>query len=496
MHDKDKTKEQLINDLNEMRHRISKIESLYDEYNDTRNKLHKSEDMCHRLIETANDAIFIADAETGIITNINKKACNLLDMSENEIRGMHLSELHPHEESERYREIFRKLIQEGKAITESLYVVNSTGTRIPVEISANVLDFEGRKIIQGIFRDITERKRASFSDERNAEILEMIATGQPPSIIFDAIALMYEARHPGMRCSLLELRGNKLMHGGAPSLPKEYCEAVNGLEYGPCVGSCGTSTYTGKRVLVEDIATDPKWAALKDVALPHGLRSCWSEPIKNAEGKVLGAFGMYYNHPALPNENELRDLKSGARLTGIIMELKQAEEKLKRSEKLLKEAQRIGKLGSLNWNISTNELILSDEALEIYGLDKEKKKYTLEEITKLLHPDDRKEVEISLQDAIAGRAKHDMEHRMVRPDRKVIYIKATAELLRDSDGKPVSALGTIHDITERKEKEAEVKIVLKELENFYQMSMSREHKMIELKGEIEKLKSELSQYKK
>ena len=163
MHDKDKTKEQLINELNEMRHHISTIESLYDEYNDARNKLHKSEDMCHRLMKTANDAIFIADAETGIIIDINKRACNLLDMSEGEIRGKHLNELHPPEESERYREIIRKLIQEGKAITEPLYVVNSTGTSVPVEISSNVLDFEGRKIIQCIFRDITKRLKAENS---------------------------------------------------------------------------------------------------------------------------------------------------------------------------------------------------------------------------------------------------------------------------------------------------------------------------------------------
>ena len=72
------------------------------------------------------------------------------------------------------------------------------------------------------------------------------------------------------------------MHGGAPSMPKEYCDTINGLENGPDVGSCGTSTYIGKRVLVENIETDPKWKDIKHVALPHGMRCCWSEPIKNS----------------------------------------------------------------------------------------------------------------------------------------------------------------------------------------------------------------------
>lgn len=155
----------------------------------------------------------------------------------------------------------------------------------------------------GTHVDITERKKAETFDNQYAEILEMIARGRPAPDIYDAIALMYEARHPGMRCSMLELSGNKLLHGSAPSLPQAYCEAVHGLENGPSVGSCGASTFTGQRVLVENIETDPKWAEIKHIALPHGMRCCWSEPIKSSSGKVLGAFGMYYNHPALPGKS-------------------------------------------------------------------------------------------------------------------------------------------------------------------------------------------------
>jgi PAS domain S-box-containing protein len=184
----------------------------------------------------------------------------------------------------------------------------------------------------GTHVDITERKQAESFIRNTSDILQMIASGEPSYDIYDAIALMYEARHPGMRCSMLELRGNKLKHGGAPSLPKEYCDAVDGLEVGPDVGSCGTSTYTGKRVLVEDIATDPKWENIKHVALPHGMRCCWSEPVKNPAGKVLGAFGMYYDHPALPNEQELADLESAAMLTGIIMDREHRERSLRQSE--------------------------------------------------------------------------------------------------------------------------------------------------------------------
>lgn len=181
----------------------------------------------------------------------------------------------------------------------------------------------------GIMQDITESKRMEQTDKNHSMILEMIALGKPSSKIYDAIALMYEARHPGMRCSMLELHGNTLLHGGAPSLPKAYCEAVDGLEIGPKVGSCGTSTFTGKRCLVENIETDDKWQELKSLAMPHGLRSCWSEPIKNISGDVLGAFGMYYDQPSMPNEEELKDLIDAARLCGIVMSRDLAQNKIR-----------------------------------------------------------------------------------------------------------------------------------------------------------------------
>ncbi len=191
-------------------------------------------------------------------------------------------------------------------------------------------DSDGKAVrLVGTHVDITTRKKAEAFDDQHAKIMEMIATGKPASEIYTEIALMYERRHPGLRCSMLELEDGRLLHGGAPSLPKEYCEAIHGLKNGPNVGSCGTSTYTGERVLVENIETDPKWAQIKHVALLHGMRCCWSEPIKSSSGMVLGAFGMYYDFPALPNEEESNDLKAAARLAGIVMERDHAQKRIR-----------------------------------------------------------------------------------------------------------------------------------------------------------------------
>ena len=82
-----------------------------------------------------------------------------------------------------------------------------------------------------------------------------------------------------------------------PSLPDDYNRAIDGAPIGPRVGSCGTAAYTGRPVVVSDIATDPLWADFKDLALAADLRACWSTPILSKRGDVLGTFAIYYREP-------------------------------------------------------------------------------------------------------------------------------------------------------------------------------------------------------
>jgi GAF domain-containing protein len=104
---------------------------------------------------------------------------------------------------------------------------------------------------------------------------------------------------------LLSADGKRLTHGAAPSLPQAYREAIDGSEIGPTAGSCGTAAYLGRPVYVTDIATDPLWAAYRDLALPHGLRSCWSTPIRHTDGEVMGTFAIYHRNISGPARDEL-----------------------------------------------------------------------------------------------------------------------------------------------------------------------------------------------
>ncbi len=172
----------------------------------------------------------------------------------------------------------------------------------------------------GTHVDITERKHSRELQESISEILEKIAAGLPVNDVFESIIRVFESHYPDMRASILEVKNNRLCHGVAPSLPAAYNKAIDGLVIGPMVGSCGAAAYLKERVIVSDIATDPRWAPYVDLALTHHLKACWSEPILSAQGDILGTFGMYYDYACAPRDDELHNISIAAKLAGIAIE--------------------------------------------------------------------------------------------------------------------------------------------------------------------------------
>ncbi|MCI2962715.1 EAL domain-containing protein [Shewanella sp. N2AIL] len=161
-----------------------------------------------------------------------------------------------------------------------------------------------------------------------SSILSMLLNGAPLHEILHALVLKIEAQKIGTRGSILLLSGDgkRLLLGAAPHLPDSYNQAINGVEIGPNVGSCGTAAYFAKRVIVEDIATHPYWENYKELPLRAGLKSCWSEPIKDNQGKVLGTFAMYYDTIKSPTELDLELISEAARLASLAIERSRAME--------------------------------------------------------------------------------------------------------------------------------------------------------------------------
>jgi diguanylate cyclase (GGDEF)-like protein len=163
-------------------------------------------------------------------------------------------------------------------------------------------------------------------------ILEMVATGRSLSATMDRLCLEVEAMLPGLVCSVLRVdRDGALRPLSAPSLPEDYSTALDGLVIGPDVGSCGAAAYRKMPVAVVDIATDPKWSTFKHMALPLNLHACWSSPICDGGGRVLGTFAFYYREARGPTPQEEAIVATCLHLSMIALE---RHERVLESERL------------------------------------------------------------------------------------------------------------------------------------------------------------------
>src|SRR6266404_6017068 len=188
----------------------------------------------------------------------------------------------------------------------------------------------------GTNTDIDDRKRAEALLAAENQILEMVATGRPLTVILDGLCRLVDTLCDKSLASILLIdpNGRCLRRGAGRSFPEAFMAAVDGIEIGPCVGSCGTAAYRKEQVIVSDIATDPLWANYRELALAYGLRSGWSTPILSSDGSVLGVFGIYGREPRSPTPQHHHTIKQITHLASVAIERKQAAESLRASELL------------------------------------------------------------------------------------------------------------------------------------------------------------------
>ena len=179
----------------------------------------------------------------------------------------------------------------------------------------------------------------------SAAILGAMAGGSPVETVLARIVGMIETALPGSVASvvLLDPEGRRIAASIGPGLPEGYGEALLGLEIGPGVGSCGTAMHDGRRIIVEDIEAHPCWEGYRHLVRPAGLRSCWSEPVRAADGRVLGSFAIYGTTPGAPDRRGLRVIEAAGNLASIALEAdrsraeaRAATERLRASEARLR----------------------------------------------------------------------------------------------------------------------------------------------------------------
>ncbi|MDD5642343.1 MAG: PAS domain S-box protein [Syntrophales bacterium] len=383
--------------------------------------LRESEEKYRKLMETANDAIFIAEVDTGKITDANPKAQELLGLPLERIIGMHQSQLHPPEEAEKYRAIFRDHCKAGGVIGADIFVVDAAGRHIPVEISAGAIEVKGKGLIYGIFRDLRERLRNEEALRRSEEKYRLLVN-QIPAVVFE-----------GYRDWSVDFFDDKV-------------EALTGYS---------KEEFDSRRI---------RW---NDVVLPEDL-----DYAKSIFIEALASDGAYVReHRIRRKDGEIRWIQCRGQIrygdagriesiSGVTFDItprKQAEEALRQSEekyrRLVNQIPAVVFKGYPDWRVD-----FFDNKIEaLTGYSKEEFDSRRIKWSDLILEGDLPEVKRKSLEAIkVGSQTYEREYRLRKKDGGIVWVQAMGQMFYDAAGKLDYISGVFIDVSERKRAEKDL----------------------------------------
>src|SRR3981189_1271870 len=290
-----------------------------------------------------------------------------------------------------------------------------------------------------------------LASEDILEILRMILAGASLKEVLTSVARVVESHREGMLCSvwLLDQDRVHMRAIAAPSLPESYVAALDGFVVGPQGGSCGAAVNQRKPVFVSDVLTDPILEQVRDIIAAHGIRACWSAPIISHQGEILGTFAFYFRSVRSPSARDIDLIGNATSIAGIAIERKKAEENLRRSERSLLEAQRLGHSGSWSLDVSSGIVTTSPEVLRSFDVKPGDDCSSPDFWFKRIHPEDRKRVRDLFERCVIEKTDYKAHYRLLLPDGTIKYQHSIGRPIVNEKGDLVEFVGTAIDVTEQ-----------------------------------------------
>ncbi|MGQ0709187.1 MAG: EAL domain-containing protein [Rhodoferax sp.] len=355
--------------------RQDEVGALINGFNDLLQTLSEREAMHRHILDTSSVAIFLVDTQ-GRITQANQRMAQMFLRPLSVLVGEeYVALVHPSEREIGRRKMLSLLASEVDSVDLDRLYWRGDGTQFWGRLTGRrFYDRHGAsRGLVGVIADITERKRLQMFEAFNGRVLELLASGQALPGILLAIVRGAEELTPQALCccTLLQDDGRHLGESIAPSLPDWYLQALQGLEIGPEVGSCGAAAARGERVVVDDIQHHPYWSSARELVTRAGLGACWSEPLRCSDGTVLGTMAIYHRQACHPSETDLEILQKTARLASIAIERSRVAQRLRASEehfRLLTES-----VDDVVWRMDADQFFTyispADERLRGYPAD-------------------------------------------------------------------------------------------------------------------------------
>ena len=303
----------------------------------TENALRQSEYKYRSLFEGMNDAALLVAADSGRIIDANHQAELLVGWSRGELIGMNHSRLYVAETAADNCRRFIEPAQSGLPDYEA-DVLHRNGQRIPVVVSVSLLELQGRDLRLGIFRDITERKRAQERLAIQHEVTRVLAESAFGREAFEKLLAVICERLGWAAAEIwtLDPTNNVLCCGGLGHKPGPelagFKEAIQQMTFARGADLPGRAWESGQPEWVTDIKQSPGFTR-SAAAGRAGLCSVVSIPIKS-KGAVIGVLEVLDTQTRAPDAQQLQFFETLCAQVGQFMERKQIEEQLRQSQKM------------------------------------------------------------------------------------------------------------------------------------------------------------------
>ena len=300
-------------------------------------QVRSTEDKYRKLMEQAQDAIFIVDT-SGRVREVNRQAEELLGQPAAEIIGCPFEKFMLATELDRGRVQHQKLLADGFVRTDNIHLKRADGRRVYVDFSASLVEINGERIVQGIAHDVTERKQAEqrlVAQYATTKILAespTIEEGAPKilkavceSLGWEVGALWIVDRQAQV------LRCVDFWH--TPSAPVKKFEAVSRkMTFALGLGVPGRIWASGKPAWVTDCAAD-KNLPRAPIASREGLHGAFGFPIRFGN-EILGVVEFFCHAAQEPDEDLLLMLGTIGSQIGQFIERKRLEEQFRQAQKM------------------------------------------------------------------------------------------------------------------------------------------------------------------
>jgi PAS domain S-box-containing protein len=427
--------------------------------------LRASEARFRTFVEHATDAFFLLDDRLAVI-DVNDQACRNLGYSREELLGMHPPDFTVPDECA-VPDLGPRLLA-GETVTFETRHRRKDGTTFPVEIRSSHFDQQGGRFLS-LVRDITERKHAEEERRQHIWFLESMdrvnraiqETNDLDRLMNDVLetlvdifkcdraALYSYEGDPEPRVTIAACRDRPEFNSGFPA----------GASY-----PASADNLTFRRAL---IAAEGPVHLVRGSGFPlferlldqYGVQSVLVTKLVTRLQEHDRVYHVSLSQHAAPrvwNHHEVRLFEEVARRLGDAMKVISTVHSLRQSEARLAEAQRIAHVGHWEWDVDTGRFACSDEAACVLGLRHDERPTTFAGFAGRFDPADDEMAIRNQWLLLAGGSPIEFEHRVMRPSGEMRHVHVRGTRIRRDSRMVRQVFGTIQDVTERKQAEADL----------------------------------------